>query len=360
MSDTLTARLSELRAAAQQLRQSAQTVRTAFESACHGAAELAALGLPPLPAQSRLSGPEPRATLERLDTLRDQLARAVDALDEADRPFRAPLGVLWNRLGRRERLRASPDAPVGPPAYTLGRYLSRYNRPLYDALLADQALMVREGERLAELRAEHERVHADYAALQNRLLTAGIAPAGHPQSREFERQLAYLEREQAQSQQRITEAQQRIDEARARLLRVTPPDEADVALLRTLEGAQSEPYVLANTRDCVNYIATRVAIPGELAANAHLWDERAAELTRFGIRAGDTPLPGAVLVMEQDHPYASDLYGHVMLVEWVDSAGIPWVTDNQHSAPVRLTDLTPEISGDRVKYLYLPWYTCAG
>jgi surface antigen len=107
----------------------------------------------------------------------------------------------------------------------------------------------------------------------------------------------------------------------------------------------------------VNYIAGRVPIPGDLAANAHLWDDRAAELTRFGIRVGSEPLTGSILVMETDHPFASDNYGHVMLVESVGSDGSIWVTDNTHPTPVRLSDLTDEVTGDRIKYLYLPWYT---
>ena len=48
-----------------------------------------------------------------------------------------------------------------------------------------------------------------------------------------------------------------------------------------------------------------------------------------------------------------------MLVERVDSAGNIWITDNNHASPTRLSDLTTETSGERVKYLYLPWFTKA-
>ena len=130
-------------------------------------------------------------------------------------------------------------------------------------------------------------------------------------------------------------------------------------LIHELEGSESAPYVLSNTRDCVNYIASRVPIPGELAANAHLWDQRAGEYPQFGIRVSEVPLPGSILVMEAEHPYADDRYGHVMLVERVDSAGNIWITDNNHASPTRLSDLTTETSGERVKYLYLPWFTKA-
>ena len=45
-----------------------------------------------------------------------------------------------------------------------------------------------------------------------------------------------------------------------------------------------------------------------------------------------------------------------MYVERVDMDGV-WITDNLHSAPVKLADLTSEISGANISYLYLPWHT---
>lgn len=360
MSDELVIRLSELRAAAAQFRQSALAIRESLESAQSQAAEMSALLPLPLPAATSLLTTAPNASADRLDTLRDQLTRAVDALDEAVRPVMIPLGILWNRLDRRPVIRPDPIPEIGMAAYTLGSYISRYNRPLYNIFLNDQAAITRDSALIEQLRAERERTQGDFIALQNRLATAGITPTGTPQVRAFEGQLAHLDREEAAAQARIEAAQTRVDNAREHLLMVTPPDDADSALIRSLEGGKSESYVLTNTRDCVNYIVGRVPIPGELAANAHLWDEKAAELTRFGIRVGNQPLTGSILVMETDHPYASDDYGHVMLVESVGSDGSVWVTDHTHPNPVRLSDLTDEVTGARMKYLYLPWYTRAG
>lgn len=358
MTDELIARVSELRAAADRLRSSSSAVRAALESAQAEAAGLTALGAA-LPSAAALLSAGPSAAADQLDTLRDQLDRAVTGLEDAARPLMIPLGILWDRLDRRPALRRDP-APIPAAAYTLGSYLSRYNRPLYDRFLADQATITTETARIVELRAERERTQGDLMALNNRLATAGIAAAGSPQVAALQGQIDHLARKESAALGRIEAAQASAEDARQRLLRVTPPDGADTTLIQSLEGTDSAPYVLANTRDCVNYIASRVAIPGELAANAHLWDERAAELTRFGIGIGDEPLPGAVLVMETDHPFASDQYGHVMLVESVGADGAVWVTDNNNPTPVRLSDLTSETSGERIKYLYLPWYTRAG
>ncbi len=360
MSDELVIRISELRAAADQLRLSAHSVRTALESAQNEAAQLSALTYAPLPSAAALLTAAPNATADRLDALHDQLNRAVESIEDATRPLMIPLGILWNRLDRRPVIRPTVVPEVGVAAYTLGSYISRYNRPLYDSLLDNQTVITRDEAFIGQLQAERARTQGDLVALQNRLATAGAASAGTPQVRALQGQLDYLDKEEGAAQTRITAAQARVDDARERLLRITPPDSADPSVIRALEGAKSESYVLENTRDCVNYIASRVAIPGDLAANAHLWDEKAAELTRFGIRVGDQPLPGSILVMETDHPFASDRFGHVMLVESVGKDGAVWVTDNTHPNPVRLSDLTTELTGERMKYLYLPWYTRAG
>src|SRR5690606_20064399 len=198
------------------------------------------------------------------------------------------------------------------------------------------------------------------AALHDRLLAYGETNiAAVPRVQTLNAQIVTYDQEIRAAELRIAELETRIDTTTARLIAVNPADNADVYLINSMEGGESAPYVLDNPRDCVNYIASRVPIPGELAANAHLWDERAAEFPQFGIRTGDAPKPGAILVMEADHPYADDRYGHVMLVERIDPSGSVWVTDNNHSQPVRLDDLTAETTGPRVKYLYLPWFTQA-
>ena len=85
------------------------------------------------------------------------------------------------------------------------------------------------------------------------------------------------------------------------------------------------------------------------------WTEK---MTQYGVSSGNVPLVGSVLVMEKTHSYADHVYGHLMLVNRVDSDGAVWVTDNNHpSAAVKLSDLTSETSGANISYLYLPWFT---
>jgi surface antigen len=95
-----------------------------------------------------------------------------------------------------------------------------------------------------------------------------------------------------------------------------------------------------------------------MAANAYLWNDRAAALPQYGITSGNVPLVGSVLVLEKTHPYADPVFGHLMYVERVDNDGI-WITDNLHTEPVKLSALTSETSGTNLSYLYFPWHTHA-
>lgn len=361
----VSARLQDLRSAASAIARSADSLRLAAERVHTEVGGLA--------AQVDPSSSSAFATLAhsgRLDTLigtiaglAAQLARAADDIESAGRWHGPPLGILWDRMGGGARITVRPPEPsAAAPTYTLGSYISRANRPLYDQLLADQASLAEQHKRIAEANAARSAALEERGALLNRLVAYGTPEAAalnDPRVRSLDAAAEAAGRDAEHASDQAAALEQRIKSTTQRLLAVTPPDAADPTIIRSLEGGQSEPYVLANTRDCVNYVASRVPIPGELAANAHLWDERAAELTRFGIRVSDTPLAGSILVLEADHPYADDRYGHVALVEYVDSAGGVWITDNNHAQPVRLDTLTSETTGDRVKYLYLPWYTKA-
>lgn len=363
MNEELAVKLSDLRAAAETMQRGTAAIRASVEAA---RSEISALAAQIDPAATPSFGAlayssrllELTGTLDRLST---QLTRAADDVDHAARWQGPPLGVLWDRIKTRPRADISPiDAGPIIPSYTLGSYISRANRPLYDTLLNDRAALERERANIERLSAARADAAEESATLHDRLLAYGETNvAAVPRVQVLTAQIDTYDQEIRAAEARAAQLETRIDAATARLIAVNPADNADVYLIRTLEGGESAPYVLDNTRDCVNYIASRVPIPGELAANAHLWDERAAEFPQFGIRTGDAPKPGAILVMEADHPYADDRYGHVMLVERVDSSGGVWVTDNNHAQPVRLDDLTAETTGPRVKYLYLPWFTQA-
>jgi surface antigen len=364
MNEELAVKLSDLRAAAEAMQRGTATIRVSVEAA---RSEISALAAQIDPAATPSFGALAYSgrlleLTDTLDRLSAQLSRTADDVDYAARWQGPPLGVLWDRIRTRPRADISPADASGPiiPSYTLGSYISRANRPLYDALLADRAALESERASIQRLSAVRADAAGEAAALHDRLLAYGEANiAAVPRVQTLNAQIAAYDQEIRAAEVRAANLESRIDAATARLIAVNPADNADVYLIRTLEGSESAPYVLNNTRDCVNYIASRVPIPGELAANAHLWDERAAEFPQFGIRTGDAPKPGAILVMEADHPYADDRYGHVMLVERVDSSGGVWVTDNNHAQPVRLNDLTTETTGARVKYLYLPWFTQA-
>lgn len=363
MNEELAVKLSDLRAAADTIQRGAASIRGSVEAA---RSEISALAARVDPATTpSFSGLVYSSRLieltDILQRLSSQLTRTADEVDQAARWQGPPLGVLWDRISTRPRMEVHA-ASGGPiiPSYTLGSYISRANRPLYDALLSDRAELARERGNIETWTAARADAAAESAALHDRLAAYGEPDiAAVPRVQALNSQIAAYDQDIHAAGLRAAKLETRIEATTARLIAVNPADQADVQLLRTLEGGESAPYVLDNTRDCVHYIASRVAIPGELAANAHLWDERAAELPQFGIRSGDAPKPGAILVMETDHPYADDRYGHVMLVEQVDSSGAVWVTDNHHAQPVRLSDLTTETDGPRVKYLYLPWFTQA-
>lgn len=143
-----------------------------------------------------------------------------------------------------------------------------------------------------------------------------------------------------------------------RLDKITPAPGADPALIKAMEGAQTAAIIKQNTQDCVNYVVNRMAIPPKLPTDAHLWNDNIAKMPEYGIRIGHEPLEGSVMVMEREHPYADDLYGHLMYVERVEGDRV-WVTDNYHPEPVLLTDVTDVTSGPTITYLYFPWETKA-
>ena len=82
-------------------------------------------------------------------------------------------------------------------------------------------------------------------------------------------------------------------------------------------------------------------------------------MPQYGITSGDVPLAGAVVVLEPDHPYADDVFGHVLYIERVEH-GVAWVTDNLHpDTALPLTDLIDDVTGPNISYLYFPWHTQA-
>jgi hypothetical protein len=60
--------------------------------------------------------------------------------------------------------------------------------------------------------------------------------------------------------------------------------------------------------------------------------------------------------MQPEHSFANDQFGHVMYVERVEN-GMIWVTDNNNHTPRLLNDMTDELTGPYIQYMYFPWQT---
>jgi hypothetical protein len=367
MSQEVYARLSELEQAAAVLRSAALRLEESQAQARAILEELLALGIAPALSSALLESSVP-ACLHRLADgllrahadLGSALAtpdfgrrlRAIRAGIERQSPIR-PQVFRWLEAEAAERQAALTAASLPP----LTAYLSRRNAPLYHALLAQREDLQAAQAQLEGLRLARQQAQAEHDALRARLLSFD------PQ-RDLSREvrLNALADEVRAWDERLSEAEGHLRLAQAdadllalRLEVVRPQAGADLAIIRGLEDGQTSPWVIDNTQGCVRYIAQRVPIPDALARDAHLWDEQVLANPQWGIGFSERPLAGSILVMETDHPYAHDVYGHVMYVEQVDADGTVWVTDNDHPQPVRLNDLTQE--SRHIHYLVLPWHT---
>ncbi|MFN8528491.1 MAG: CHAP domain-containing protein [Anaerolineae bacterium] len=259
-------------------------------------------------------------------------------------PYRPTRPVWIDRLGARYQPNQVTD------------YLSAFNQARYQQMQFDQQVLPSRMAALAHLADQR-----DTAALTVRMLSEhSVTDASL--NVELARQTEHLSDLNTQHDHlagEITRLRQEIDTINARLQLITPEAGANLSLIRTMEGHQSPDWLQNNTFDCVRYIVSRVNVPPDIARDAYLWDDQAAQLDQYGIRTGTVPLPGSILVMERDHPYADPRFGHVMLVDHVDPDGSIWITDNLHpNTPVLLQTLTDQILL-KVKYLYLPWFTRA-
>lgn len=294
------------------------------------------------------------------------LNRAADDIEDAVQTTSSPAvtSVTYSGGGghgrRRRRSAIVPAAPPPPLPYSLDDYVSPLNRPLYNQLTHDRQKLDSEQIRLDALMQTRASLADDLSALKGRLNSYDPKMNVNtvPRVQAMQSQLDSYDQQIAQSQQTIGSLQNDIRDLAARLERVKPGAGADLKLITEMSHSQTPQWVKDHTEDCVNYIANRMPIPDNIAQNAYLWDNKAAELTQYGITAGDQPLVGSVIVMEREHSYADDVFGHLMYVERVDNTGV-WITDNTHSTPVNLFDLTSEVRGPNIHYLYFPWWTQA-
>jgi uncharacterized protein YukE len=248
------------------------------------------------------------------------------------------------------------DAPAEPQ----GEYFNQANQQLQQQVTEGQTQIEAGRANLTQLQEQRNAMQAQI----DQMLTATGGEAT-PRIRGMQQQLADIDALINGQQTSIDELQQHIDQLNARLALVTPPPGADLDLIRSLEGSRTSEAILRathqadNSVNCVNWVCTRAPIPPGLPTNAKDWVQNAINHPELGIQIGDHPLTGSVIVMQPDHPFADDRFGHVMYVERVDPDGAVWVTDNFNHEPVLLSRLTDEVSGPNIQYLYLPWQTQA-
>lgn len=302
---------------------------------------------------------------ETMQKLVVDLNRAADDIERAVQPTTtsaAPVVVSHSGGGygrRRIHSTLAPEVPPPPPLpYSLDDYVSPVNRPLYDQMRLDRQQIGSEQMRLDILLQTRARAADDLSALKGRLLSYDphMNVSTVPRVQAMQSQLDSYDQQIAQSQQNITHLQTDMDSLAARLERVKPGAGADLQLITLMSHSQTAQWVKDHTQGCVNYIANRMPIPDNIAQDAYMWDNKATQLTQYGITVGTQPLVGSVIVMEREHSYADDVFGHLMYVERVDH-GTVWITDNMHHTPIILTDLTNEVTGPNIHYLYFPWWT---
>ncbi len=386
MMTTLEVRLDSLRTAASDIQQASRAISEALDAVQMEVASLYALGLPAgsvggfsaVYAAEASSMSEWPLTLARFASNLEHAADDIQqAMNQPARPI-APLVLpfipesvplaLWGRgFNYQSKNKAAPmvidlttNKTKVAASVPLGSYVAAINQPLYSALQREQREMGNNQLLVSVLMQTRATRLEDLTALKNNLLSydPNTDLRHTPRVQALEAEIQGYDQQITSTQQTINQQQANINTLTERLSRVQPGAGADLTLLQALEHGETNPWVKANTQDCVNYIATRVPIPDGLARDAYLWNEQAAALRQYGVTSGNTPLVGSVLVMEKAHPYADPVYGHLMLVQAVDSDGAVWVTDNNHpTVPVKLGDLTGETGGANISYLYLSWFT---
>ena len=252
-----------------------------------------------------------------------------------------------------------PEAP--PEQAPLESYMSGANRQLYDEMEGIQAEVTSEQQNLSFLQTRRQQLQEQLDDLTQRLDEAG-ASTSNARTDALRAEIELVDGQIAVSEAKIADLQTQITDIQTRLERVRPGAGADLELIASLEGSRTIDAILNATRqadnsvNCVNWVCSRMPIPPGIPGNAMTWIDNAAAHPELGISVGNVPLTGSVIVMQPEHSFAHDVFGHVMYVERVENGAI-WVTDNFHHDPVLLTDLTDELSGPNIQYMYFPWQT---
>jgi hypothetical protein len=258
-----------------------------------------------------------------------------------------------------EEMEAASEVPEAPG---VDAYVNGANRPLLDQLEATNEQIESSEASILNMQEQRAAVQAELDSLTTRL---GPNAPENARVRALQEQIASIDAELTATQANLVALQQQANTLTMRLERVAPAPGADLALIASLEGGTTSEAILRATRqadnsvNCVNYICTRMNIPPGIPNNAMYWVQNAMEHPEYGITVGNEPLPGSVIVMQPEHSYGHDVFGHVMYVERVDPDGTIWITDNNYPEMVRLQDLTSELNSPYIQYLYFPWETQA-
>ena len=244
---------------------------------------------------------------------------------------------------------------------SLEEYVSRRNQPLFDELQSKQSHLKDRSSALALLINQRQLVSEDLTALKNRMMSYEMSAnvETHPRVMAMQTQLNDLDLQIETTQLDVDNLQLEVNHLTHRLDRVAPVSGAELEAIVGLENAENPQWMKNSTFGCVNHVVNKMPLPNGVPRDALLWDDAALKLPQYGISWGDTPLEGAVLQLDPSHPYADDQYGHVLYVEHVVGNEI-WVTDNLHpDEPVKLSDITTQLNGDDMRYMYFPWHTKA-
>ena len=284
-----------------------------------------------------------------------------DGADYNDHPGRVvPPPAATNAGGNQ----GQGDHDYADSGETSERFIADVNQPLVDQRQQLETRIETSAQDIAELETQRETVQTELdrveAYIEESEGQRRVSREVRERAEMLQEDIVAIDAQIETIQQDIQHAETKIAELDERLNAVAPPEGADIELIREWqERGSSDQWVKNATYDCVNYIVNRMPIPGEIARDAHMWDQQAEHFAQFGITSGDVPRVGSVIRMEREHPQAHNVYGHVMYVERIDPSGEIWVTDNYNHTPVTLSSLGMTPNDPYMEYMYFPWHTQA-
>jgi DNA-directed RNA polymerase subunit F len=355
-------KLSELRDAAEQLRQSSRQIEQSLTHVSDTIRELVVLGMDEqhLHLFGRTQVLQMTNWTQRLNYFADHLQSAADDVENAVHHSLRLLPYFdLSLLPEHEQIEL---APVNGTASldTGGWFVSSANQALFLTFQDKQTALAEHQSERTQLIEQHQAVFSELQATRNRALShdPNLDLNHVPRVQALEAQITKLDGQIAQVNTEILGLKNEVHSLSSRFESVQPTAGADLKYIAQMDGSMTNPHVVSNTYDCVNYIVKKLPIPHNMALDAHMWNDLALSHPEYGIRIGDKPLEGAVIVLEREHSYADNIRGHLLYVESVSNGEI-WVTDNNHASPIRFSDITSEITGNNISYLYFPWHTLA-